>query len=991
MEKRNNNNLIEVTPKKELKNLIILTLLLINIPSLTSKEISKKLIIEKNTFIDDCSKDDIYQYEYNNICYILCPRGTQVSKTNKNLCENKYKMINEIKAKNKSYEINNSSSSLNNIFNKANLRKMQVNDENDAIIELRNKIKNKDDSDMTKLLKDELKEIKKTHKGNPYQIITTNYQNDNDNDKISTVKLGKCENILKIYNNIAYDDPLIIFKFDYYKEGLLVPIIEYEVYSSNRNKLNLSICQDIGIEISVPLLTEKEDEACIQLCDEKCEFLSYSSDNKKYNCKCEAKNSMTDITDIEPQSWNQEGLFKNYCKLKNGNVNMDKEDIIALRDDFKFGKLNRLIPDVIAGNDIVIKNKNIAVQITTTDNQRNNNYNNLSAINLGECENKYREVFYIPNENPLFIFKVDSYNEDSLIPIVEYEAYKQNFGYFEILQLNKYCKDIKIDIKIPTNLREEETERYNLSNNEKCSSYEEENEKDISLKDWKKESKPLCQSNCNFEEYNSNTKMINCECKVKEGISTITEFTFDKNIELDTIFSSDSSKSINLFDCTTYFFSKEGFQNNSGCYILLCLIVLNIIILIIFFLVKGKLVMQNEINKLSNFNQKSNNNNAAINNNNVYNNNIYNNGNNINNAYNNGYNNNPVNNGIAHVNVENNNYLKSKKKGRSNKKKNSQKNNKGKTVKKNVNIPQISVPPKKSKINKNSSDLKVNVDSSRKQDSNIEFRNIGNQGNLRNINNIPGINNNINYNYNLPNNYQINNQMNNQIILIESKQCFYFNIHELNHMSYINALLYDKRTFFQYYLSLIKCKNMIYFTFILKTDYNPALLKYSIFVLFFCFIFIINTIFIANIRLVNKDENFVNQIPQLICIVLITRIFNAVIEHFFLPEKKIIRLRYAENIYEHTKIIKDIICSFKIYFLVSFIFLFFIWYYVGLFCAVYKNTQIYLIKNVFISFAIYLLIPFIFCFIPGFLRIYSLRSRKGDKEYLYRISNFLIS
>ena len=49
---------------------------------------------------------------------------------------------------------------------------------------------------------------------------------------------------------------------------------------------------------------------------------------------------------------------------------------------------------------------------------------------------------------------------------------------------------------------------------------------------------------------------------------------------------------------------------------------------------------------------------------------------------------------------------------------------------------------------KNNNDLKVNVDTSRKPDSNIEFRNVENQGSLRNINNIPVLNNNINYNYN---------------------------------------------------------------------------------------------------------------------------------------------------------------------------------------------------------------------------------------------------
>jgi hypothetical protein len=148
--------------------------------------------------------------------------------------------------------------------------------------------------------------------------------------------------------------------------------------------------------------------------------------------------------------------------------------------------------------------------------------------------------------------------------------------------------------------------------------------------------------------------MINCGCEVKDGISLISEITIDKNdknAELDNFFYSDSSKSINLFECISYFFSKEGFQNNSGSYILLCLISLNIVIFVIFFTVKGRSILENEISKFSNFNQISNNNNAAINNNIVYNN-----GYNINNGYNNnsGYNNNLGNNDITHVNGNNN-------------------------------------------------------------------------------------------------------------------------------------------------------------------------------------------------------------------------------------------------------------------------------------------------------------------------------------------------
>ena len=974
-EKGKNNSLLEAAPKKAIKALITFTLLLINIPLFDSK----KLIIEKNKFIDDCSKDDIYQYEYNNICYISCPKGTQVSKSNKHLCENKYQMLSEIKATNKTYEINNSSSSLNSIINKAILRKMQDNDEDDIIYMLRNKIKDKNDSDITTLLKGELKEISKTEKGINYQIITSNYQN--NNDKISTIKLGNCESILKMHYNIREDDSLIIFKYDYYKQGLLVPIVEYEVYDSKRNILSLSICKDIGIEISVPLLTEKVEEACVQLCDEKCEFISYSSDNKKYKCICEVKESMTLITGIEPQSWNKEGIFKKYCEIINGNVNMDKNEIVeTLKEEFVNGNLNKLIPDVIKGNDIIIIKKDFIVQIATTTDY-NNNYN-LSIIDLGECEATLKAKYNIKYEDPLFIFKVESYNENSLIPKVEYEIYHQIDNKFNFVGLD-YCKDIKINIIIPTYLSKEETERYNLSNNEICYSYESENGKDVSLKDRKKEDKSLCQSNCIYEGYDSYQKKIICRCEDKIELDTS-----------DSSESSESSESMSIFKCTSYFFSKEGFQNNSGSYLLLSLIVLNIVTVVIFYQFKGKAVLDIEINKLSNFNQINNYNNAAINNNMVYNNgynNDYNNGYNINN----GVNNNPNSNHITHFNVDNNNSSKPKKKGRSNKRKNSQKSNKGKASKENeITPPQISFPPKKSKINKISGDLKVKVDSSQKPDSNIEFRNIENQGSLRNINNIPVLNNNINYNYNLPNNYQINNQINNQIIIIEDMQCLNYNDYELNHMSYQEAIEKDKRTYCQYYLSLIKTGNMIFFTFILKTDYNPYLLKFSIFVLWFCFIMVVNTIFIGDVSLINKNESFVYQIPQLIYIVIICVILTSLIKYFFLPEKDIVKLRNVQakgNNSEYTKITNYIKCKFKIYFLVDFILLFFIWFYVGLFCSVYRNTQGYLFKNVFICLVIYLLYPFIFSFIPGFFRISSLKSIKRNKQCFFRLGNIIAS
>ena len=46
------------------------------------------------------------------------------------------------------------------------------------------------------------------------------------------------------------------------------------------------------------------------------------------------------------------------------------------------------------------------------------------------------------------------------------------------------------------------------------------------------------------------------------------------------------------------------------------------------------------------------------------------------------------------------------------------------------------------------------------------------------------------------------------------------NEQELNALKYDEAIIYDKRTYYQYYLSLMKRKNIIIFTFFQNDDYN---------------------------------------------------------------------------------------------------------------------------------------------------------------------------
>jgi len=57
------------------------------------------------------------------------------------------------------------------------------------------------------------------------------------------------------------------------------------------------------------------------------------------------------------------------------------------------------------------------------------------------------------------------------------------------------------------------------------------------------------------------------------------------------------------------------------------------------------------------------------------------------------------------------------------------------------------------------------------------------------------------------------------------KQLMKYNIDEMNDLSYNLALNYDKRTFCQYYISLIKVKHNLLFSFYNYDDYNSRIIK----------------------------------------------------------------------------------------------------------------------------------------------------------------------
>ena len=226
-------------------------------------------------------------------------------------------------------------------------------------------------------------------------------------------------------------------------------------------------------------------------------------------------------------------------------------------------------------------------------------------------------------------------------------------------------------------------------------------------------------------------------------------------------------------------------------------------------------------------------------------------------------------------------------------------------------------------------------------------------------------------------------------------EIIYMNDYELNSLSYDDALIYEKRTYWEYYISLIKTKQLIVFTFYTKTDYNSRLLKIMLFLISFALFYTVNALFFndSTMHQIYEDKgafNFVYQIPQILYSAIISTVIKMIITFLSLTEKNFIAIKSKKSkklaLQELDNILKCIAKKCLVFFILSFLLVILFWYYLACFCAVYKNTQTYLIKDTLISFATSLLYPFAINLIPGLLRMPSL---KHKKKCLYIISTIV--
>ena len=151
-------------------------------------------------------------------------------------------------------------------------------------------------------------------------------------------------------------------------------------------------------------------------------------------------------------------------------------------------------------------------------------------------------------------------------------------------------------------------------------------------------------------------------------------------------------------------------------------------------------------------------------------------------------------------------------------------------------------------------------------------------------------------------------------------------------MKYNEAIQYVRRTYIEYYWSLLKIGNFFLFLFIPNNNYNSMVIKISSFFFSFGLYNTVNALFFTDSTM-NKiyDDNgeydFIYQIPKILYSNLICTVINLIVRFLSLSEKDILKIkiiRKNENLEQKAKNIKQCLkIKFVFYYLISFIFLLF--------------------------------------------------------------------
>ena len=863
-----------------------------------------KLIKEKNNCIDECIKDDEYIYEYNNYCLKKCPNNTKTYEEGKKCLESCYDY--QFEYNNICY--NNCPNDTNRLFQNRNICSIE---------------------------------------------IPENYFLD-DNDNIYKECYNTCKICSNSGNEIYHNCNICKDDFTFINESLAIPNncylkCNYNYYFTHTHQYFCTESDTCPEQFNILIFQKNK-------CIDKCK----NDDEYKYNynniCMKECPINTTiyfETNECKSSCTQNQFEFNNifYNEFPNHTQQIFEDGIISIQNNSNFDNLmNKIISEYIPeqGKSLIIQTDDDSIfHVTNSKNELellkniSNNINNISIIDLGECETILRTKYNISENDPLIFIKQEKKKKKASEKQIDFDVYEP----YNKTKLNlSFCDGTSINLlvhmelgqdnkKLYERMKESGYDMFNINDQfyqDICTPFDSSNGTDILLTDridyiYNNED-TQCQSNCKFSFYSIESRYMNCSCFINKETTNENRNIKDK-FSAKKIYESfyDVLKYSNykIIKCFKLIFHKNAIIGNYGCVIVILLFIVYLICLFIYAyrgIIPLKIQLRSDINniqKIFGFNDTK--------------------------------------------------FLK-------------------------PDLIKILNPPLKKDSN-NKLILNINIERKKKKKSTIIINNKNSMNSTymtrKNI-----LEKTAPLKLDDPKGIK---DYNNNISKDGTKYIKQFDDYELNEMKYIDAINLDKRSIFQIYWSTLKREHLIVFTFINCTDYNLLVIKLARFIFLMVGDMAFNSFFFSDDSMhklyINYGKyDFIQQIPQIVYSTIFSQLIEVFLCFLSLTDKHIYQIKLC--IIEGKpnpiqKIIRCIHYKLIIFFLFTFIFYFIYWYIICVFCTVYRNTQIAFIKDSIISFSFCLIYPFLIYLFTSLLRICSLRYTKGRLGCLYKLSYIL--
>ena len=261
--------------------------------------------------------------------------------------------------------------------------------------------------------------------------------------------------------------------------------------------------------------------------------------------------------------------------LLNGNcISGSTNTNSTIRIDIPASEIEKLLNEsvkTLADLNADLKGDNYTLQVYHSDDPPKDK-DDVSSINLTQCENVLREYYKYPSDEKFIIAKLDIYSNDSLTPQVEYVIYDKNGNPLNMA----VCNDVNGDISYPTlsdvngtinfelaiNLTEQGIDIFNISDpffNDICYVHSL-NDTDLTLNERRQiyQNYTLCEDGCTYQGVNYTSKKIKCFCDNKNTL-----ITSERNRTANT-FNNDTQY---IFKCYRDFFKWEYIKSNAGFWV----------------------------------------------------------------------------------------------------------------------------------------------------------------------------------------------------------------------------------------------------------------------------------------------------------------------------------------------------------------------------------------------------------------------------------------